>query len=719
MTIATIDFETRSPVELKTHGIFVYATHPDTEIMCLGAAIDNEQPFIWTPSKFFTPYIDENTTYELHYRHTDIIDLILQADKIVAQNSMFEFVIWNEIGVKRCGWPKLPLEKLHDTQTQLAYHALPMNLDQATQALNLSHQKNMPGHKVMLKLCKPRTPRKAEREADPDWSNKLWWHEDQDDLVKLFDYCADDVKAERLIHNTLPDLPPNERKIWLMDQRINLRGIKIDKENAQAIVDVVKTHEAKQIQKFIELTNGVVSGPRSYVALKKWVNEQTGLKLNSVAKDVVEKLLEKKDISDNVKEVLKIKSELSKSSVAKFNAMLNRASKDGRVRGWSAYHVAATGRWASWGLQLHNNPRDCYDPVEYDMVAKLFRDNNVEGLNIIWSNPYYAASRCVRGALVSEYDKEFLCMDFSSVEGRGLPYLAEEQWVLDAYAAGKSLYKLSAAEIFGVPYDEVNPKQRQIGKVAELALGYAGGIGAFASMAKGYKIDLETFPALILPHATNNELDGQYGAEALANMYLSKNRGAMSFEAAVSCDIIKRKWRVARPMITRFWKQIQDAAIEATKNPGTVFTVGKIKYCSYKGFLRCQLPSGRVLHYYEPRIEIKETDWGESETLTFMGMKTVDGKTTRQWARLSTYSGKLVENINQGFCRDLLAEAMLRQETNGYPIVLHVHDESMTELPIGKGDLKEFIRLAEIVPHWAQGMPIQATGWVGKRYQKD
>jgi DNA polymerase len=299
----------------------------------------------------------------------------------------------------------------------------------------------------------------------------------------------------------------------------------------------------------------------------------------------------------------------------------------------------------------------------------------------------------------------------------GLPYLAGEQWVLDAYRQGKSLYRLNAMDVFNVPYDRINEEQRQVGKVGELALGYNGGIGAYASMAKGYKIDLESLPPLILPRATQEELYSPYGAKDMAQRFLKHNK-SMSFEAAMSCDVIKQRWRKARPAIVRFWGQIEEAVKQAIRNPGTNYGYRSVKFGVHGDFLKCLLPSGRVLHYYKPRLTIEKTNIGDKEVITYMGMKIVKGKTTRQWVRLGTYGGKLVENIVQAFCRDLLAEAMLRHEAAGYPIVMHIHDEDMAELPIGKGSLEEFNRIAEIVPPWAAGMPIKADGWVGIRHKK-
>lgn len=713
----TIDFETRSLVDLKVHGVFRYAEHPLTEIMCLALMQDDDDPVYWMPEKFLNAVNLHNIQHE-YISEQKIFSILKKADIVIAHNASFEYVIWNNLAVPRLNWPELQLGIIHDTMAVLAYHALPLNLDMASRVLELTSQKDMSGHALMLKMCKPRTPRKAERAANLDWMGDVYWHEEPRDLEKLVKYCCQDVQAERAVFNILARLPEHERNVWLMNERLNLRGVPIDVDNVVAVMDTLSAYEKKCLEDFKIATAGKVATPRSYAALARWAKKQTGLDIRSVDKEATEKILAIPDLPANVRTALNVKSELSKSSVAKLKAMLDRMSEDNRVRGWSIYHAASTGRFASWGLQLHNNPRDSYDALDYDSTMQFFNNRDVEALKIFWDNPYYCASRCIRGAIAAPKGKEFICTDFSAIEGRGLAYLAGEQWVLDAYAKGDDLYKHAAAVTFGISYDEVDKKQRQIGKVQELALGYAGGIGAAAALAKAYNVDLEQLPDLILPHATRIELDGPYGAKTLAKLYLKINPGVMSLEAAISFDVIKRKWRAVRPQIVNFWKSIEDCAVSALKAPGTIFRYRQIQFVANDTFLRCQLPSRRVLHYYKPRLRVEETDWGENPVITFMGMKIVEGKTTRQWARLTTFGGKLVENITQAFCRDLLVDAMLRHEQAGYKLIMDVHDEDMAEIDEGTGNLQEFNRIAEIVPWYAEGMPIKAEGWIGKRYQK-
>lgn len=773
MNETTLDFELRSPINLKTRGIFVYTECSDTEPTCLSGAYNEDRPVLWAPDKFLKIVNPDNINYEI-VSEKIIIEMIMDSEKVVAQNSMVEYLAWNRIMHKRYGWPEIPLKKFHDTMAQLAYHALPMNLEQGASVLGLPVQKDMVGNRVMKRLCKPRKPSKAEYAEImaeghvEDLGENCFYHPESDckmyfwydgaiplrytksevkaglgeppkwnEFETLMNYCVSDVETTRSIHHTLPPIPPKEREIWLLDQKINLRGIKIDVPNVKAIIKVVKIQEAKQLKLFQAATKGAVSGPRSYVKLKEWINNQTGLDLPGVGKDVVDPLIEKGELPPHVMKALKIKAELSKSSVAKFSAMLNRMSADGRVRGWSAYHAATTGRWAAWGLQLHNNPRDSYKPEQYESVLKLFKNEDIEGIQLLWDDPYYVASRSVRGSLIAPPGKVFYCSDFSAVEGRGLAHLSGEDWVLQAYRDGRDMYKIAASDILGLTYDEITKTERNApGKPSELGYGYGGGIGAYASMSKSYGLDLNQLPVdIIMARATSEELTGPYGAKALAARYVAQHPKIMSLEVAVACDIIKRKWRAARPKIVAFWKGLERAAKEAITNPGLIFSYREIKYCVHGGFLKCQLPSGRVMHYFDPKLgymhyrgkkwvfhpancTCKACEDEYSPSITYMGMRVVDGKSTRQWVRLKSYGGKLAENVTQGFTRDLLAWGMVRHEDAGYPIYMDVHDEDLTEVDQGKGSLEEFNRILEIKPAWAGTMPIKATGWTGTRYRK-
>lgn len=690
----TIDFETRSPVNLKDQGAFVYAADPATTPICLSAAVNADRPVVWINPRFRHLCHTANIQYEI-VPEKDIFSMILDSKKIIAQNSMFEFLIWNWIMTSRFNWPVLELSRLHDTMAQSAYHALPLNLENSGAALGLTIQKDMTGHRAMMKICKPRTPKKKEKEEDPCWKNKLYWHEDPIDYEAVVNYCCHDVLTERMLHHSLPDLPPAERMIWLMDQVINLRGVCVDVDAARIITRRLEDYKDKQEVEFQRLTQGMVSGPKSYVALQNWVSQRIGRPISSVDKAAVAELL-KTPLPEDVQKVLMIKTELSKSSTAKHQAIINRAGADNRFRGIAQYHGASTGRWAGRGVQVHNLPRDSYSEKDYELCLYLLNKGDLVTLEQVYGNPFSVASRCVRGTFIAAPGKELLCGDYSAIEGRNLAHLAQEEWVLEAYRAKKDMYKVAAAAILGKSYDDITKAERNApGKIAELACGYQGAAGAVRQFGGGVGMtDEEIVKTIISP------------------------------------------WRKSRPKTVDFWYETERAAIMAVENPGQETEYSYIKFHSDIQFLRIFLPSGRALHYYAPEIQktrarrknpredhpqncICDECAYDKKYLDFMGMQTVGDSTVPVWTRCATYGGRLVENIVQATCRDILAEAMLRLTDAGFHVVLHIHDEIVCEEEKGSRSLREFYELMEVVPTWAAGMPINVSGWQGYRYRKD
>jgi DNA polymerase len=726
-----IDFETRSPTNIKSQGMYVYAENPYTEPACLCAARNQDPPVGWMPDKF-QELIDPGNLVRKLIPEKQIIDMILSADIIVAQNSMFEFLIWNWIMGPRKGWPELPLEKLHDTMAQLGYHSLPLSLDHAGRVLRLPIQKDKAGHRIMLKLCKPRTLKKAEKikrlQAGHTPSKNGWvtpegalyydWHEGPRDIEAQFNYCCTDVETERLVYQSLAPLPPAEREIWLVDQKINLRGIPIDVDGIRSVVELIDELKENLLTEFESLVRGEVSSPLSPLALRKWVEARIGRTLDSMDKYVVADLLEGGNLPVEVEQVLKIKQKLSKASVSKLTAMLNHVNSDGRVRGAFQYGAANTTRWGGRAVQPQNLPRDSYYPDRWRHVVELFRKKDAEGIELLFGSPFFAASRCVRGAICTPPDRRWVCADYTSIEGVGGGYLAEEETALEIYRNGKSPYIHAAMSIFNVGYDQVTPVQRQVGKVCELAFGYAGGIGACANFANVYGVDLEDLARIIVPTATEDELDGQYKAKAMAKRYLSQHPGEMSYWAAIACDVIKQRWRVNRPKTVHAWRDVAHAAISAVQNPGQTFSAGRFQYAMHGSFLKTLMPSGRTMQYFQPQVERIESDFGDKMGLTYWGMKSDEGNTSRKWIKIITHGGKLWENNVQAFCRDILAAALVRCETYGYPVGLHVHDEPAAEMPNGVGSLEDFIKIITVIPPWAAGMPIAADGWEGRHYRK-
>ena len=739
----TIDFETRSSVDLKKAGAWKYAEDPSTEIICLAIKHGSGISQLWLPDKFREQvefFFSEDTFLEVDNPAVgNYINWLIKDRKVTeAHNAEFERAIWHHIMHKRYGFDDLPLNKMRCSAAKAAMHSLPRQLEKACSALGLEEQKDTEGHKLMLKMCKPRKPRKDEMEkmesegyqfyqtesghwahtkeiiitSDHIEKHNFTWHEEPEDIARLCEYCLQDVEAEHALSKALRNLPPSEQNLWFVDQKINQRGIQVDSHSVKEIIKSIKVHEGNLIKEFKEIVPTAES-PRQVEETRTWVNNRMpeGAELENLQKQTVIDTLERDDISDSVRRVLELRQSLGKSSTAKYNTLLKMLCEDGRIRGLFMYHGAGTGRWSGKGFQPQNLPsRGVFSDVEpaIDMLV----NQEFDELDLLYGDLMYCASVCLRPMLVAAKGHDFICADYSSIEGRGTAWLAGAMKILKAFADGLDLYKVAAQDIFNIEYDGVDKDQRQVGKVSELALGYGGGISAYASMADGYGIDLETLPAFIFPRANAEEKDK---AASMAKNYIKQNPDKMSIRAAAACDIIKQKWRAKRPEIVQLWYGLEEAAVGAVANPGKTFSSHGVRYAMRGKFLCCRLPSGRVLFYYDPRIIEKKTPWGAMKpVVTYMN---VDA-TTKKWVRTHTYGGKLTENVVQAMCRDLLSDAMVRLEGAGYPVVLHVHDEAMSEVKEGFGSVEEYCKIMEELPDWAKGLPVKAEGWRGKRYRK-
>lgn len=739
----TIDFETRSKIDLKTAGPWKYAADPSTDIICLSVKVDDSPSKTWLPrwvaERLPTSLVQEffGARGEKLVVDRELKDLVSKAEKIEAHNAEFERSIWRHIMHKRYGFPDLDLNKCHCSAAAAAYMNLPRKLEKVCEVLNLPVQKDDAGHRLMLKMCKPRNPTKKEKAADPQWANKTFWHEKPEDIIRLIQYCNQDTEAEYGVSNVVLPLSPAERQIWLLDQRINQRGVYVDLENVNAITGTLAKHEISLLERFSSLTGGRVKSPRQVAELRTWMASK-GVLADDLQKGTVDGLLKNK-IPDDVREALRIRQALGKASTSKFSAMQNRAQEDQRCRALFMYSGAGTHRFTAKAIQPQNMVRDSYSDRKLEDAYEAFRQGDIEWLKLAFDDPFPAASRCLRGSVMAAPGKRFVCADYSSIEGRGNAWQAGDEEKMNQFRAednktGPKIYNLAAASIFGLdPYKITKDmKEYLVGKVEELARGYQGGIGAGASMAKNYNLDLEILPPLVLPLSTPEELNGPYGARSLAEKYLKKNPGAMSMNAAIACDILKRKWRAKNMPIVRSWKQLETAAKMAVTNPGEIFTFRKASYKTWvdpnkNRYLICQLPSGRVLFYFNPQVRmVKDTfleddiaieEPGQVKYKEVITCNVVDS-VTKQWLRRPLYGGLLCENNIQSFCRDLLVEAMLRVEQAGYFVVMHVHDEILSEVDKGFGSLAEFIKIMEIVPAWATNMPIKAAGWEGQRFRK-
>lgn len=712
----TIDFETRSEADIKQVGSWRYAEHPSTEILCCAVKVDARPVAIWFPYWVYQQIAAVQNPFEGHFLSDfQLAQLIEAADEIEAHNcGHFEAPIWEYCASPKYGWPEIPRHKFRDSMAQCCMQGIPRSLDKACRFLNLPVQKDTEGYKLMLRMCKPRKPTK---------SNPAQWVEDAESIIRLAQYCRQDVEAEYALSNALAPLPPGEQEAWALDHRINHRGLRVDVPTARRMVGHIEAHEAKLLAEAKALTGGI--SPTQVAASVRWC-ASNGVKLASFDREAVT-AARKNTPPANVDRFLAIRQSLGKSSTAKYKAMIDRANADGRIRGTMLYHGAATGRVAGHnGLQPQNLPRGAFgDTVA--CIAHINANGFDDDLDFLWGDPMHAASTCIRGMIMAAPGHSLFVSDFASIEARVLAWLAAEVDTLAAFRAGKDLYKVAATSIFGVHYDAITKGQRQVGKACVLGLGYGGGIGAFATMAAVYGIDLETLPAIVLPGAAENVVSR---ANLNAKNFAKTNPDAMSHDAAMACDVIKQLWRQANPNIVGFWRGLEDAVKSAIEDSGQAYQYGPIKTKITDNFLRVRLPSGRCLYYYSPSIRqrkskiLVERDGQEIEieiiraTPFYVAGDANWVPAAGRWSETATYGGKLAENVTQAVARDLMIEATKRLEGAGYPIVLTVHDEIVAEVPDGFGSLDNFSRIMAEIPEWARGCPVDAEGFACQRYRK-
>lgn len=593
---------------------------------------------------------NENVIYKAHY-------------------SMFENYIWHNILVKRYGWPSIPLRQWRCTAALAASHALPRALDKAGKALNLPIQKDMDGKRIMLKMCKPRKPTK---------NNPAKWHEDPEDFQKLYDYCINDVEVERAIDNSLPQLTAQEQEVWFLDQTINTRGIQVDTELVDAALYLIKEFTDECNSKMDLLSSGYIDKASQVARIKNWMKTK-GVVLPDLSKDSVTKALQDGKHPE-ILNVLRLRQQVGKTSVKKFEAFKNATCSDGRVRDMFVYHGASTGRWAGKIVQLHNLPRGTIKDTEECIEA--IKKKNLDSFRFLYPDVMGAISSCVRGALVAAPGKDLLVVDFASIEARVLAWVAGEERLLKEFSTGEDSYIKMAEAIFETK--EISKDQRFVGKQAVLGCGYG----------MGWKRFMETCASL-----------EQEVSEALARKAVAA-------------------FRKKNKKIVELWKGVEQAAISAVKDPSLFCYFSNeaenLMFKMDKDFLYCTLPSGRRLAYHHPKTERKEKFGNTVDVLTFMGVGI-----NNSYIRQDTWGGTLVENIVQAIARDLLCEAMLRVEQHGYKVVLHVHDEIVAEVPeeqLLRDNkilvLEDFISLTKTLPSWAEGCPVDAEGWRGKRYRK-
>ena len=663
------DFESRSAVDLRKSGVYRYAQDPSTDVWCFAFAFLDEEPLLWTP-------LGNEQRAELEARARDK-GLLFRA-----HNAQFERVIWREIMHRRYGFPDIPLERWVCTAAEARAMNLPGKLDDSARVLGVVEQKDMAGHRLMLRMSKPRA-------TLPD-GTQTWW-DDEERRQRLYDYCKQDVRTEQAIAARLQRLSEYERQVWLMDQRANDRGILVDVPLATAARDVALA-VAKAADRGVSLvTGGDVDRVTNVGRLKRWM-DALGVPVDTLNKKALAELLNRDDLPLPVREALEIRVEAGKSSVKKIEAMLNAACADGALRGLLLYWGAGTGRWAGRLVQPQNFPArtrafpdwwveslfDNPEPIVGDVLAR-----NTEALEL-HGPALEVLALLLRPMLVARPGKLLVAADYSAIEARVIAWLCGEEWRLEVFRTHGKIYEASASMMFKVPLEKIKKGQpeyalRQKGKVAELALGFQGGVNALITMG-AYEMGL--------------------GDEELPE--------------------IVRLWREASPNIKAGWYELQEAAQQAVQFPGKVTEClqARVRFKAAGGFLWMKLPSGRRLAYAKPKIVHRPAPWDPEKMLPGIEAWSVDSK-TKKWSKRSLYGGLLMENLVQATARDLMADAMLRLQSGGqYEPLLSVHDEVITEADEAHADPRELERIMCQLPDWAEGCPVAAEGYAARRYRK-
>jgi DNA polymerase bacteriophage-type len=644
-----LDLETYSDVPI-THGTHAYAEKAE---VLLTAMQWNDEPIkVWE---------------EFDGRHVQF--MVDSADKIVIHNSAFDRTVLRHCGVH------VPVEKIEDTMVMALAHSLPGSLGQLCDILKVptDKAKDKEGKKLLNLFCKPRPKNVKLRRATAETHPEEW--------QAFCAYACSDITAMREVYKLLPrwNWTPSERRLWLLDQTVNDRGIAVDVGLARAALRAADRSGVDLARRSNDLTDGGVKSTTQRNVLKQYIDTEHGVEMADVTKGTVTDML-KGDLDPDLRELLVIRQQASATSPAKYRTLLQGVSADGRLRGTLQFCGAMrTGRWGGRLFQPQNLPRPTMKQAAIEAgIAAMKLDCE----DLVVDNVMELCASAVRGSLVASPGKKLVISDLSNIEGRVAAWIAGEDWKLDAFKAydkSKSelddIYVRAYAKAFGVTPEQVidNKKtgdgmMRQLGKIMELALGFGGSIGAFSTMAKLYGVELPEEEILRIVKA----------------------------------------WRKAHPRIVSYWYDLESAVRWAVNFPGERSKLRDIEIDVVDDWLRVRLPSGRYLCY--PNIAKNDND------IVYDGVN----QYTRKWERIKTYGGKLFENIVQATARDVLAHGMLKAEETGYPVCLHVHDELITEVPddVDYTVLGLSSRMGAATP-WSMGLPLAAAGFETQRYRKD
>lgn len=723
MSYLYLDFETFSEAYLKKVGSYAYAEHPSTEVLICTYAFDDEPVQVWDCTD------GSDMPGDLHRALRRLVKPNSRIKMVWHNGSMFDRLI-----MKHCWGFDIPVSNTIDTMVWAFRHALPGSLDALCEVLGVSadNAKDKRGKALIQRFSKP-TPK--------NYKIRRYTAETHPDEWALFiKYAVSDITAMREVFHKLPRWGNSEfeDRVLELDQLINDRGFKVDVALAEAAIEAVEKHKAQLQEEAQRKYGGSLTGNDFLPILRELAPAH---RIHNAQKSTLNDLLADDDLPDDARTIIEMRLGAASTASTKYNPLLLGRSSDDRRRGCIQYGGAKrTLRFAGKGFQPQNLARGYYHDDELDKgISALLKGRAHRRFDVA-----KLTASTVRSCIIPEEGHKFVVADYSNVEGRGLAWLAGEDDLIEVFVNGVDVYKKLASTVFNVAYEAVTKDQRQIAKAMVLGLGYAGGVGAFVTFAKNLGLDLNdmtrtldgTFPDHIwAATARGYEWARIQEAKRPPRPGEKDDRPSYILDKKVwrTCDALKRMYREANPAIVQFWRDIEDAAMAAIRNPGKEFTAGPrgVKFSrnvetdnngnKVAGWwLRMTLPSGRVMSYPGVGLSVsKETDEDGKVSTNVRIKYQGENQLTRQWGFQYTYSGKLVENCTQALCRDLLANALLNVEANGYPIVLHVHDEIICETPdLPEYNVAELERLMCELPEWAEGFPLVAEGAEMMRYAK-
>lgn len=659
----SIDLETYSDVNLKKAGLYRYVQSPAFEILLFAYSFDG------APTQVIDMAQGDKIPLEVIHALTDP-----QCLKH-AYNAAFEWYCLS----KYMG-AQLPPSQWRDTMLHGLYAGYTAGLDATGRALGIPEdkQKLTTGKALIRYFCVPCKPTKANGGRTRNYP-----HHDPEKWALFKTYNGQDVVAEMEIERRLSVFPVPDfvQKQWETDLLINARGVAVDMDFCEGALELGETIRAKLTDEAVQLSG--LQNPNSVKQLARWLSAETGDDITTLRKETIKELLGR-DNADHVQRMLEIRQELGKTSTKKYDAIEAAVCDDGRVRGLLQFYGAnRTGRWAGRLVQVQNLPRTYTEPLEF--ARELVKGRKLDALRTVYGSPNDTLSQLIRTAFVAAPGNVLIDADFSAIEARVISWLADEEWRLEVFRTHGKIYEASASQMFGVPLERIkkgNPEYslRQRGKVAELALGYQGGVPAMRQMDTGK----------LLADLPDEEIK----------------------------DIVD-KWRNTNPKIRNLWYSFNDAAIRVIQNGGSL----RVRCCTFARECDCirgttcmtiSLPSGRKLYYVEPAVG--ENRWG-GPSITYMGVNDKN-----KWGRIETYGGKLVENVVQAIARDCLAQAIEHLEAAGLPVVFHIHDEVVIDtaaFDTNDAMLDKVVKIMSTPIPWAEGLPLGADGWVGAFFKKD